>query len=154
MQMKNIRNHMRLSLPGLAQNEAFARAVVAAFAAQCNPTIEELSDVKTAVSEAVTNAIVHGYEGRVQDLTLEAFILEDGQTLVVEVADTGRGITDVEQARQPFFTTAEGDERSGMGFTMMETFMDELVVTSAPGKGTTVTMTKRFNQGETAGDEE
>lgn len=154
MQIKDMSNHMRLTLPGLAQNEAFARAVVAAFAAQCNPTIEELSDIKTAVSEAVTNAIVHGYDGHPNDLTIEAFILEDGQTLVVEVKDTGRGIDDVEQARQPFFTTAQGEERSGMGFTMMETFMDELVVASTPGEGTTVTMTKRFDQDISARDEE
>lgn len=154
MQIKNVRNHMRITLPGLAQNEAFARAVVAAFAAQCNPTIDELSDVKTAISEAVTNAIVHGYDGRAQEFTMEAYILQDEETLVVEVTDTGKGITDITQARQPFFTTAKGDERSGMGFTMMETFMDEVVVDSQPGKGTTVTMTKRFGQDEPAGDEE
>ena len=117
-------------------NEAFARGAVACFAAQLDPTLEELGDIKTAVSEAVTNAIVHAYPDTLGRVVVKAKILE------VTVRDWGRGIEDVEQARQPLYTTG-GEERSGMGFTIMESFMDKVTVRSAPGKGTRVTMRRR-----------
>ncbi len=134
-------NEVRLQFPSLSANEAFARQTAAAFAAQMDPTLEELGDLKTAVSEAVTNAIVHGYSGGRGTVRLHAALYED-MRLVVEIIDRGCGIEDVEQARQPFFTTLEGEERSGMGFTVMESFMDALSVRSLPGKGTTVRMEK------------
>ncbi len=123
-------------------NESFARGAVACFAAQLDPTMEELGDIKTAVSEAVTNAIVHAYPDTLGRIVIKARILEGG-ILEVSVRDWGRGIEDVEQARQPLYTTG-GEERSGMGFTIMESFMDRLTVKSAPGKGTTVSMRKRI----------
>ncbi len=134
-------NEMRLDFPALSQNEALARLVVSAFLLPADPTLEQLADVKTAVSEAVTNAIVHGYSGGRGTVRLHAALYED-MRLVVEIIDRGCGIEDVEQARQPFFTTLEGEERSGMGFTVMESFMDALSVRSLPGKGTTVRMEK------------
>ena len=134
-------NEMRLDFPALSQNEALARLVVSAFLLPADPTLEQLADVKTAVSEAVTNAIVHGYSGGRGTVRLHAALYED-MRLVVEIIDRGCGIEDVEQARQPFFTTLEGEERSGMGFTVMESFMDALFVRSQPGKGTTVRMEK------------
>ncbi|HOB20705.1 MAG TPA: anti-sigma F factor [Candidatus Atribacteria bacterium] len=144
-----LRNEMRLEFLSKSQNESFARAAVAAFAAQLDPTLEEIADIKTAVSEAVTNAIIHGYESPdkyVQVITK----IYDG-TVVIEVIDHGKGIEDVELARQPLYTTKPELERSGMGFTVMETFMDEVEVTSAPGQGTRVRMVKhiRSNSGET-----
>ena len=123
-------------------NEGFARAAAACFAAQLDPTLDELSDIKTAVSEAVTNAIVHAYPDRLGKVTLRLRIYENGE-LEVQVRDSGVGIPDVEQARTPLFTTGN-EERSGMGFTIMESFMDSLKVRSGVGKGTTVTMRKRF----------
>ena len=134
-------NEMRLDFPALSQNEALARLVVSAFLLPADPTLEQLADVKTAVSEAVTNAIVHGYSGGRGTVRLHAALYDD-MRLVVEIIDRGCGIEDVEQARQPFFTTLEGEERSGMGFTVMESFMDALFVRSQPGKGTTVRMEK------------
>ena len=131
-------NEARLELVSRSANEAFARTAVAAFAAQLDPTLEELGDVKTAVSEAVTNAIVHGYPDSLGRIVIRMRILEGG-ILEVRVRDYGRGIADVEQAMQPLFTTG-GAERSGMGFTIMDSFMDTLRVRSAPGKGTSVTM--------------
>lgn len=122
-------------------NEAFARGAVACFAAQLDPTLEELGDIKTAVSEAVTNAIVHAYPDTLGRVVVKAKILEDN-VLEVTVRDWGRGIEDVDQARQPLYTTG-GEERSGMGFTIMESFMDKVTVRSAPGKGTRVTMRRR-----------
>ncbi len=127
-----------------SHNEQFARVVVAVFAARLDPTVEELNDIKTAVSEAVTNAIIHGYEeqpGNVE-MWLEADV--ESRELTVTVRDYGRGIADIRQAREPFYTTKADKERSGMGFSFMEAFMDRLEVTSAPGQGTTVTMTKRI----------
>jgi stage II sporulation protein AB (anti-sigma F factor) len=135
-----IRNTMELRLPSLSVNEGFARSVVGAFATQLNPTLEEVADIKTAVSEAVTNAIVHAYPDKIGDIVISASL--SGNTLEVYVSDKGVGIGDIEQARQPFFSTAGDESRSGMGFTVMETFMDELTVTSAPGEGTTVRMVK------------
>lgn len=135
-----IRNTMELRLPSLSVNEGFARSVVGAFATQLNPTLEEVADIKTAVSEAVTNAIVHAYPDKMGEIVVSASL--SGQTLEISVSDKGVGISDIEQARQPFFSTAGDESRSGMGFTVMETFMDEVTVTSAPGEGTTVRMVK------------
>ncbi len=134
-------NYIRLELPSRSSNEAVARGVVAAFAAQLDPTLEELGDIKTAVSEAVTNCIVHAYPDRIGIIVLQCQIVQD--TLEIVVRDRGRGIENLEQARRPLFTTG-GAERSGMGFTIMESFMTELRVQSQPGKGTTVRMKKRI----------
>ena len=138
----NVSNEARIEFPGLSANEAFARSSAACFAAQLDPTLEELGDLKTAVSEAVTNCIVHAYPDTVGRIAMRLRILE-GDVLEVKVKDWGTGIPDVEQAKQPLFTTG-GEERSGMGFSIMECFMDSLRVRSAPGKGTTVTMRKRI----------
>ena len=126
-----------------AANEGFARGVAACFAAQLDPTLDEVADIKTAVSEAVTNAIVHGYPDCLGQISLRLRLL-DGGVLEIQVKDTGVGIPDVARARTPLFTTG-GEERSGMGFTIMESFMDGLKVRSHPGKGTTVTMRKRLS---------
>lgn len=139
-------NHMKLEIPSKSQNEAFARVVVAAFAAQADPTIDEIADVKTAVSEAVTNAVIHGYENGPGMIVVTATL--QGRRLEVTVVDYGVGIEDLETARQPLYTSKPELDRSGMGFTIMENFMDEFYVTSEPGKGTTVTMVKTFAQGE------
>ena len=133
-------NEMKINFTGVPQNEAFARSVIGAFTVQLNPTVEELSDVKTAVSEAVTNAIIHGYEDVVGNVEMSAVI--DGDKLTVTVTDHGRGIADLTQAMQPFYTSKPEQERSGMGFTVMETFMRDVSVTSTVGEGTAVTMTK------------
>lgn len=138
-----IKNTMELKLPSLSVNEGFARSVVGAFATQLDPTLEEVADIKTAVSEAVTNAIVHAYPQTVGEIIISASL--SGRTLAVSVADKGVGIRDIKQARQPFFSTAGDESRSGMGFTVMETFMDELTVTSTPGQGTVVKMTKTIH---------
>ncbi len=143
-------NEMRLDFEALPENEAFARLAVSGFMLPLDPTLEELSDVKTAVSEAVTNAIVHGYCGGPGKVRLRAGYTGEGD-FQVEVIDRGRGIEDIARARQPFFTTASGpEERSGMGFTVMESFMDEVDVRSAPGRGTTVRLTKRIRPREDA----
>lgn len=136
-------NQMRLRVDARSCNEGFCRLVAGSFALQLNPTLEEIADIKTAVSEAVTNSIVHAYPGRVGEIDLRARILEGG-LLEIVVADTGVGIQNVQKARQPFYTTARDNERSGMGFTMMETFMDELEVESQVGAGTSVTLRKRL----------
>ena len=135
-------NYIKLDFPSRSVNEGFARAAAAAFAAQLDPTLDELGDIKTAVSEAVTNCIVHAYPDSIGKISMRMRILEDG-VLEICVKDSGVGIPDVEKAREPLFTTG-GEERSGMGFTIMESFMDGLKVKSAPGKGTTVTMRKRI----------
>ena len=132
------KNYIKLDFPSRSSNEAFARAAAAAFAAQLDPTLEELGDIKTAVSEAVTNCIVHAYPEELGRIVMRLRILEDG-LLEISVRDWGKGIEDVEKAMTPLFTTG-GEERSGMGFTIMESFMDKLRVRSAPGKGTTVLM--------------
>ncbi len=139
------RNEMETTFLSLPENESFARVVIAAFAVQLSPTLSEIADVKTAVSEAVTNAIVHGYEGTCGLVTLRAVI--EGHTLSITVEDHGRGISDVSQAMEPFFTTHPEQERSGMGFSVMQTFMDALHVESRPGQGTRVTMRKRIRSG-------
>ena len=135
-------NYITLECLSRSANEAFARGAVACFAAQLDPTLEELGDIKTAVSEAVTNAIVHAYPDTLGRIVLKARVLEGG-VLEISVRDWGRGIADVEQARQPLFTTG-GEERSGMGFTIMESFMDDLTVRSVQGKGTRGTMRRRI----------
>ena len=140
--MKDIVNFARVRFPAVGENEGFARVVIAAFAVQLSPTISQIADVKTAVSEAVTNAIVHGYEGSRGMVTLKARI--DGQTLSVEIADRGKGIPDVQRAMEPFYTTHPEQERSGMGFAVMQTFMDDVEVQSVPGNGTTVRLRKRI----------
>lgn len=136
------KNQMSLEFSALSQNESFARVAVGSFFVQLNPTLEELADVKTAVSEAVTNAIVHAYPDSLGKVELK-LRLYPGNELELIVRDWGIGIADVEQARAPLFTTGN-EERSGMGFTIMESFMDSVKVRSHPGKGTTVTMRKRF----------
>ena len=140
--MKKTMNYITLEFLSRSSNEAFARTAVACFAAQMDPTLGELEDIKTAVSEAVTNAIVHGYPNGLGKGLVKAKICE-GNVLEVSVKDRGRGIPDVEKARQPMFTTG-GEERSGMGFTIMESFMDHIAVKSVPGKGTTVTLRKKL----------
>ena len=137
-----VHNYITLEFPSRSANEGFARAAVAAFAVQLDPTLEELGDIKTAVSEAVTNAIVHAYPDSIGKIVMKLRIRDD-HSLEVVVRDWGVGIADVEQARTPLFTTGS-EERSGMGFTIMESFMDTLRVRSAPGKGTTVTMRRKI----------
>ena len=135
-------NYMHLEFPSKSSNEAFARSAVAGFAAQLDPTLDELGDIKTAVSEAVTNCIVHAYPTEIGPIIIKARIVGDN-VLDITVKDRGCGIADVEQARKPMFTTG-GEERSGMGFTIMESFMTEFRLTSAPGKGTTVHMKRKI----------
>ncbi len=139
-------NKMRLVFDGVSENESFARMAVAAFAVQLNPTMNELADIKTAVSEGVTNAIVHGYEGKGGDVEIRADIT--GNLLHIEIIDEGVGIENIALAREPFYTTKAEEERSGMGFSVMESFMDELDVASAPGEGTRLTMLKRIKGSE------
>ena len=141
MKVKAI-NEVTLEFPSRSSNEGFARSAVACFAAQLDPTLNELEDIKTSVSEAVTNAIVHAYPDDLGKVLLKVRICP-GNVLEITVRDHGRGIPDVEKARQPMFSTG-GAERSGMGFTIMESFMDQLSVRSAAGKGTTVVMKKRL----------
>ena len=146
-----MKNEMQLQFDAVSVNEAFARIAVAAFVAPLNPTIEEISDIKTAVSEAVTNAIIHGYDaefvkesnGTGKNLVFLHCTIE-GDVLCVEVSDKGRGIDDVEQAMEPLFTTKPEMDRSGMGFAFMEAFMDDLEVFSEPYRGTTVRMKKKL----------
>ena len=137
-------NYMILEFPSRSTNEAFARSVVACFAAQMDPTLEELGDIRTAVSEAVTNCIVHAYPNEIGNITLRCRILKDN-VLDIVIKDKGVGIADVEQARRPAFTTG-GAERSGMGFTIMESFMTSFEVTSSTGKGTTVHMRRKLQR--------
>ena len=140
-------NQVSLVFPSRSANESFARSAAAAFAAQLDPTLDELGDVKTAVSEAVTNAIVHGYRDTPEtgSITITVSILS-GRAVKIEIKDKGCGIPDVGQARQPLYTTDAAGERSGMGFTVMESFTDALKVTSKVGKGTTVTMWKKLSE--------
>ena len=139
-----IENEMKLEFISKSANEAFARITVAAFASQLDPTIEELADIKTAVSEAVTNCIIHGYEDTIGRIVMEADIKD--HCLSVSITDFGKGIEDVEKAMEPLFTTKPDKERVGMGFAFMEAFMDELYVESEVNKGTKVIMKKRVNQ--------
>ena len=136
-------NEVTLEFPSRSSNEGFARAAVASFAAQLDPTLNELEDIKTSVSEAVTNAIVHAYPDDIGKVLMKVRICP-GNVLEITVRDHGRGIPDVEKARQPMFTTG-GAERSGMGVTIMESFMDQLTVRSTAGRGTTVVMKKRLS---------
>lgn len=140
------RNEMETQFLSVPENESFARVVIAAFAVQLSPTVSEIADLKTAVSEAVTNAIVHGYEGTRGMVTMRCSVDERGM-MTIEVSDEGRGIPDIDQAMEPFFTTRPEQERSGMGFAVMQTFMDDLEVESAPGRGTMVRMKKRIRAG-------
>ena len=142
---KRYKNKMQLEILSKSNNEAFARITVAAFAAQLDPTIEELADIKTAVSEAVTNAIIHGYENEIHKIRIECKIV--GHDLYVTVIDHGKGIPDVKKAMEPLFTTKPEMERSGMGFAFMEAFMDELEVISKPHVGTLVKMRKTIGEG-------
>ena len=135
-------NTVKITFPSRSVNEGFARSALSAFAAQADPTLDELADVKTAVSEAVTNCIVHAYANTIGPITLTAALYEDG-TLRVAVADKGCGIPDVSKAMEPLFTTG-GAERAGLGFAVMESFLDSVKVRSAPGKGTRVTRSKRL----------
>lgn len=138
-------NELTLIFDSRPCNEGVIRVAVAAFCTQLNPTLEEVSDLKTAVSEAVTNAIIHGYEGEVHKITVRCAIQK--RSILVDVQDEGVGIKDVEKAMEPMFTTKPEQERSGMGFTFMEAFMDEVSVESEPGKGTVVHMKKTIGKG-------
>ena len=137
-------NYVSLDFPSRSANEGFARTAAACFAAQLDPTLEELNDIKTAVSEAVTNAIVHAYPDTIGKVSMKLRIHPDN-SLEIVVRDWGVGIADMEQARTPMFTTG-GEERAGMGFTIMESFMDKLRLRSTPGKGTTVTMRRTISR--------
>lgn len=141
--MKNVINKMTMTFPSRSSNEGFARTAAAAFVAQLDPTVDELSDIKTAVSEAVTNCIVHAYKDGVGDIQMCVEIGADNM-VEITVKDKGCGIEDIKKACEPMYTTG-GQERSGMGFTIMESFMDSMRVRSAPGRGTTVRMKKRIS---------
>jgi stage II sporulation protein AB (anti-sigma F factor) len=145
MKEKRCLNRMTLQLPSLSVNEGAARSAVAVFCSQLDPVATELADLKCAVSEAVTNCIVHAYRGTVGTVRIRVALCE-GRLVRVEIRDTGVGIPDVPTARQPLFTTDAENERSGMGFTVMESFCDSVTVRSVPGKGTTVTLFKRFSE--------
>lgn len=137
-------NIMKVEFLSKSTNEGFARVAVAAFVSQLDPTIEELSEIKTAVSEAVTNSIVHAYDNELGMISISAQIKDD--VVTIQVKDKGKGIENIDKAKEPLFTTKPDLERSGMGFTIMENFMDKLVVKSEVGKGTTVTMSKRIKK--------
>lgn len=156
-----LKNEMQLTFDAISVNEAFARIAVAAFVAPLNPTIEEISDIKTAVSEAVTNAIIHGYDtefirekGAENDNKVYLHCMIEDDVLHVEVKDKGKGIMDVDQAMEPLFTTKPEMDRSGMGFAFMEAFMDDLEVISEPGRGTVVLMKKKLGITSWLGQEE
>ncbi len=139
-----MKNEMKIEFMSKSTNEAFARIAVAAFVAQLDPTIEEISDIKTAVSEAVTNAIVHAYQNK--DGIVKIKCLIENENVEIEVSDTGEGIENIEEARKPLYTTRSNLERAGMGFTIMENFMDTLKIESIVGLGTKVTMTKKLKR--------
>lgn len=145
-------NEMKLEFLSKSNNEAFARIAVAAFVSQLDPTIEELADIKTAVSEAVTNAIIHGYEEKEGMVKIVCKLI--GNSVVIEVSDTGKGIENIELAKQPLYTSKPNLERSGMGFTIMESFMDEMKIESVVGLGTKVTMKKKIEQEVSQKEEE
>jgi stage II sporulation protein AB (anti-sigma F factor) len=145
--MKSIyENEMKLEFLSKSNNEAFARISVATFAAQLDPTIEELADIKTAVSEAVTNSIIHGYEDKVGMVKIDCKLIEN--SILIEISDSGKGIENIEIAKRPLYTSKPNLERSGMGFTIMENFMDEMKVESILGLGTKVTMKKTIKKEE------
>lgn len=139
-------NEMKLEFLSKSSNEAFARITVAAFASQLDPTIEELADIKTAVSEAVTNCIIHGYENRIGIVKVYAKLIKN--EITIEISDNGKGIENIEMAKEPLYTTKPNLERSGMGFTIMESFMDSIEVESIVGLGTKVTMRKKIKKQE------
>ncbi len=145
-------NEMKLEFLSKSNNEAFARIAVAAFVSQLDPTIEELADIKTAVSEAVTNAIIHGYEEKEGMVKIVCKLI--GNSVVIEVSDTGKGIENIELAKQPLYTSKPNLERSGMGFTIIESFMDEMKIESVVGLGTKVTMKKKIEQEVSQKEEE
>ncbi len=142
-----INNEMSLNFPSKSCNEAFARSVVAAFVISLDPTINELSDLKTAVSEAVTNCIVHGYRRQSGTIYIKGKI-KNGNIVVINIRDRGCGIEDVQKAMEPLFTTAPEEERAGLGFAVMQSFCDKVKVKSEPGKGTTVTLEKKIGENE------
>ncbi len=142
--VREYNNHMKITFDSISENEKFARIVVGAFVARMNPTMEELSDIKTAVSEAVTNCIIHAYENQVKQIEIEGIICKN--VLFLRIIDYGKGIENVEQAMQPMFTTGAKEERSGMGFSFMEAFMDRLNVISHPGKGTVIEMERELGK--------
>lgn len=144
-----MKDEIKLVMPSRSANEGYARVAVAAFVARLDPTIEELNDIKTAVSEAVTNCIVHAYKEKIGNIYITAII--DGDNVKIRIRDRGCGIPDVEQAMEPLFTTG-GEERAGLGFAVMESFTDKLKVRSSVGKGTTVTMSKKISR-KNAGNE-
>lgn len=144
--MENIKNEMKLEFLSKSSNEAFARIAVAAFASQLDPTIEEIADIKTAVSEAVTNCIIHAYPNKDGIVKIHSKLLEN--EIEIEISDTGEGIENIEEAREPLYTTKGNLERSGMGFTIMDSFMDKLIVESIVGLGTKITMKKKISKGE------
>ena len=137
-------NEMKIEFDSRSCNEGFIRVAVSAFMTQLNPTLEEVADIKTAVSEAITNAIIHGYEQRVEKVKIHCSI--ENQLFTVEISDRGKGIANVEKAMEPMFTTKPEDDRSGMGFSFMEAFMDEVHVYSKEGEGTKVIMTKKMGE--------
>ena len=139
-----MKQEMKLEIDSIASNESFARVVVAAFLTRLNPTMEEVADIKTAISEAVTNAIIHGYNNEIHKIEIEASV--EGDTFTVSVRDFGVGIEDVAKAMEPLYTTRRDLERSGMGFVFMEAFMDTIKVESKKDEGTTVTMTKKIGR--------
>ncbi|MDF2938407.1 MAG: anti-sigma factor [Paenibacillaceae bacterium] len=141
--MSEFHNHMKIEFASISENESFARVVVAAFVSQLDPTLDELTDIKTVVSEAVTNAIIHGYDNDPNGLVAISAKIND-DVVSITVSDRGAGIADLEQARQPLYTSKPELERSGMGFTIMENFMDQMEVETIVNQGTTVTMTKRI----------
>ena len=140
-------NEVRFSIPSLSVNESVARAVVSSFLVQADPTVEELSDIRTAVSEAVTNAVVHGYRHQSGEIDITVRLLEN-RVIYIRIKDKGCGIADVQKAMEPLFTTAPEEERSGLGFSVMESFTDKLTVKSTLGKGTVVTMRKKLTANE------
>ena len=142
----NIINEMTLKFKALSENEAFARSCVAAFCVQLNPTLDEITDIKTAVSEAVTNCVVHAYPKEEGEITLNVKLTRD--SAIISISDEGVGISNFEKARQPFFTTKPSEERSGMGFTVMESFMDKVYLLKNKTKGVTILMEKKFGEEE------
>ena len=141
-------NEMKMQLESRSVNEGYARVAVAAFAATLDPTLEEINDIKTAVSEAVTNCIVHAYRGQTGTVVIECET--EGDAVHIQISDFGRGIDDLKRALEPFYTTSEGEERSGMGFTIMQTFMTDFSVKSEKGGGTSVRMSKYFGRNKSS----
>lgn len=145
-----VSNYFTMTFPAHSRNESFARVVVASFAAQLDPTLEEINEIKTAVSEAVTNAIIHGYQEKGGEVVITCSLHPDN-SLEIIIKDRGVGIENLGEAREPLFTTRPDLERSGMGFTVMEEFMDSVSISSKPGQGTVITMTKKISAGEQGG---